>query len=69
MEMETSENPKSRRNTHKWRENTCVICGCYRMKEKHPINKKWKLWVYYDKETGEESRKLYCITNQYLLWK
>lgn len=66
--MVTSEKNKyERRNTHKWRKNTCVHCGCYRMKETHPNNKMWSIWKYYDAETGEEKRKTYCKTNQLIL--
>ena len=62
-----SEEKREIRNTHRWNDNTCVICGCYRLKEVHPINKNWTLWKYYDPETGAESRKVYCKTNQLLL--
>lgn len=56
------------RNTHKWNEdNICIYCGGYRKVEPHPNNEKWTLYVYYDKETGEETRKLTCKTNQLLL--
>lgn len=51
---------------HKWKNNTCIVCGCYRIKEVHPNNKQWTLWKYYDPDTGEESRKIYCKTNQLL---
>lgn len=66
--METSEN-REIRNTHKWnaKTNECIHCGCFREKTTHPNNPNWTHYIYYDKETGEESRKVTCKTNQYVL--
>ena len=66
-EMEQSEAiPKVKyelRNTHKWKDDRCVHCGCIRIWIENP-NASWDWAQYVDPETGEITRKAQCHTNQ-----
>lgn len=56
----------SKRNTHKWKGDTCVIYGCVRVWTENP-NAKWNWVSYADPETGEIRRKVECKTKQLIL--
>lgn len=64
METELSEEVKlTLRNTHKWKDDTCIHCGCLRIWVENP-NASWNWAQYVDPETGEITRKAQCRTNQ-----
>lgn len=55
------------RGNHKWKGDTCIYCGCLRIKEKNP-NATWDWTHYVNTETGEISRKIQCKTKQLSLF-
>jgi hypothetical protein len=60
------------RKKHKWKKNTCIYCGCYRIKYTKEVVIRgvvyfWDAYHLYDPETGEEKQSALCKTKQYIL--
>ncbi len=63
--METSENKVKleSRNTHKWKNESCIYCGCLRLKTWNEQYKWWNTEIV-DTETGEITIRKQCTTKQ-----
>lgn len=64
--MEKSDEKFELRNTHKWKDNKCIYCGCERIEIENP-NAKWNWKQYVDTETGEITRKYQCKSKQLVM--